>query len=106
MPTLAEVFALADSHRASQVKFNIETKVEAGAPQETAPREQFVDVALREIRTAHMQSRVSIESFDWGSLRLVQQRDPADPHRGADQQGLPPGRPARQVAVAGRHRRR
>ncbi len=23
-----------------------------------------------------MQSRVSIESFDWGSLRLVQQRDP------------------------------
>ena len=76
MPTLAEVFALADSHRASQVKFNIETKVEAGAPQETAPREQFVDVALREIKAAHMQSRVSIESFDWGSLRLVQQRDP------------------------------
>ena len=76
MPTLAEVFALADSHRASQVKFNIETKVEAGAPQETAPREQFVDVALREIKAAHMQSRVSIESFDWGSLRLVQQQDP------------------------------
>ncbi|MET4095167.1 glycerophosphodiester phosphodiesterase family protein [Arthrobacter sp. UYCu712] len=76
MPTLAEVFALADSHRASQVKFNIETKVEAGAPEETAPREQFVDVALREIQAAHMQSRVSIQSFDWGSLRLVQQRDP------------------------------
>ena len=75
MPTLAEVFALADSHRASQVNFNIETKVEAGAPEETAPREQFVDVALREIQAAHMQSRVSIQSFDWGSLRLVQQRD-------------------------------
>ena len=76
MPTLAEVFALAGSHRTSQVKFNIETKVEAGAPEETAPREQFVDVALREINAAHMQSRVSIQSFDWGSLRLVQQRDP------------------------------
>jgi glycerophosphoryl diester phosphodiesterase len=76
MPTLAEVFALAGSYRASQVKFNIETKVEAGAPEETAPREQFVDVALREIKAAHMQSRVSIQSFDWGSLRLVQQRDP------------------------------
>ena len=76
MPTLGEVFALADSYRASQVKFNIETKVEAGAPQETAPREQFVDVALREITAAHMQSRVSIQSFDWGALRLVQQRDP------------------------------
>ena len=55
MPTLAEVFAMTDAHRASQVKFNIETKVEAGAPQETAPREQFVDVALREIKAAHMQ---------------------------------------------------
>jgi glycerophosphoryl diester phosphodiesterase len=76
MPTLAEVFALADSYRASQVRFNIETKVEAGAPQETAPREQFVDVALREIKAANMQQRVSIESFDWGALRLVQQRDP------------------------------
>lgn len=76
MPTLAEVFALADSYRASQVKFNIETKVEAGAPTETAPREQFVDVALREISAAHMQSRVSVQSFDWGALRLVQQRDP------------------------------
>jgi glycerophosphoryl diester phosphodiesterase len=76
MPTLAEVFALADAHRASQVKFNIETKVEAGAPEQTAPREQFVDVALREIKAARMQSRVSIQSFDWGSLRLVQQRDP------------------------------
>ena len=79
MPTLAEVFALADSYRASQVKFNIETKVEAGAPQETAPREQFVDVALREINAAPMQSRVSIESFDWGSLRLVQERQPQIP---------------------------
>lgn len=79
MPTLAEVFALADSYSASQVKFNIETKVEAGAPEQTAPREQFVDVALREINAAHMQSRVSIQSFDWGSLRLVQQRQPQIP---------------------------
>lgn len=79
MPTLAEVFALADSYRASQVRFNIETKVEAGAPQETAPREQFVEVALREITKAHMQSRVSIQSFDWGSLRLVRERQPQIP---------------------------
>ncbi|MFP3461115.1 hypothetical protein R5O87_09720 [Arthrobacter globiformis] len=54
--------------RASQVKFKIETKVEAGAPEQTAPREQFVDVALHEIKAADMQHRVSIESFDWGAL--------------------------------------
>ncbi|MFF2840741.1 glycerophosphodiester phosphodiesterase [Paenarthrobacter sp. NPDC057981] len=76
MPTLAEVFDVANRYRASQVKFNIETKVEAGAPEQTAPREQFVDVALREINAAHMAERVSIESFDWGSLRLVKERQP------------------------------
>lgn len=79
MPTLAEVFALADSYRASQVKFNIEIKVEAGAPEQTAPREQFVSVALREIEAAHMQHRVSIQSFDWGALRLVQEQAPQIP---------------------------
>lgn len=76
MPTLAEVFALVDSYGASQVKFNIETKVEAGAPEQTAPREQFVAVALKEIKAANMQHRASVQSFDWGTLRLVQETDP------------------------------
>lgn len=76
MPTLAEVFALAKPYRASHVKFNIETKVEAGAPWETAPREQFIDVTLREIKAARMQHRVSIQSFDWESLNLVKRLDP------------------------------
>jgi glycerophosphoryl diester phosphodiesterase len=76
MPTLAEVFALTKAYRASQVKFNIETKVEAGSPEQTAPREQFVVVALREIKAAGMQHRVSIQSFDWGALRLVKEREP------------------------------
>jgi len=76
MPTLAEVFDLTTRYRASQVRFNIETKVEAGAPEQTAPREQFVDVALREIKAAGMQHRVSIQSFDWGALRLVKEREP------------------------------
>ncbi len=79
MPTLAELFALVKAHRASQVEFNIETKVEAGAPEQTAPREQFVEVALREIRAAGMERRVSIQSFDWGALRLVQQQAPEIP---------------------------
>jgi glycerophosphoryl diester phosphodiesterase len=35
-----------------------------------------VAVALREIKAAQMQHSVSIESFDWGALRLVQQQDP------------------------------
>ena len=47
IPLLSEVFALVDCYRANQVWFNIETKVEAGAPHETAPREQFVQVVAR-----------------------------------------------------------
>jgi glycerophosphoryl diester phosphodiesterase len=79
MPTLAELFSLVKAHRASQVEFNIETKVEAGAPEQTAPREQFVEVALREIEAAGMGGRVSIQSFDWGALRLVQEQAPEIP---------------------------
>ncbi len=76
MPTLAEVFELTKQYNASQVRFNIETKVEAGAPEQTAPREEFVKVALREINAANMLHRVSIQSFDWGSLLLAKELQP------------------------------
>lgn len=68
MPLLSEVFALVKRHGAQDVRFNIETKVEAGAPHETAPREQFVQVTNREITAAGMAKRVSVQSFDWGTL--------------------------------------
>jgi glycerophosphoryl diester phosphodiesterase len=48
------------------VKLNIGTKVEAGTPEQTAPREQFVAVDHREIKEAGMLQRVSIQSSDWG----------------------------------------
>lgn len=79
MPTLAEVFALARDYRARDIRFNIETKVEAGAPHETAPREQFVQVAAKEIREAGFGRRVTIQSFDWGALMRVRQVDPRLP---------------------------
>ncbi|WP_419880344.1 hypothetical protein ACN6MY_11580 [Peribacillus sp. B-H-3] len=47
---------------------NVETKVEAGAPNETAPREEFVQKVAQEVRKAGMVNRVTIESPDWGSL--------------------------------------
>lgn len=79
MPTLAEVFALARDHRAVNVKFNIETKVEAAAPHETAPREQFVEVTAREIRKSGFYRNVTIQSFDWGTLMLWRQVEPRLP---------------------------
>ncbi|MDM4718222.1 glycerophosphodiester phosphodiesterase family protein [Micromonospora sp. WMMA1363] len=79
MPLLREVFDLVKRYRADDVMLNIETKVEAGAPAETAPREQFVQVTAAEIRSAGMLKRVTIQSFDWGALMRMRQVEPRLP---------------------------
>lgn len=79
MPTLAELFDLARRHRAWGVRFNIETKVEAAAPHETAPREQFVQRAVREIRRSGFLANVTIQSFDWGTLMRLREVEPRIP---------------------------
>jgi len=79
MPLLGEVFDLVKRYRADRVALNVETKVEAGAPQETAPREQFVQVVARQVRAAGFLRRVTIQSFDWGSLIRMRQVEPRLP---------------------------
>ena len=79
MPLLTEVFDLVDRYRARQVMLNIETKVEAGAPSETAPREQFVQVVAAQVRAARLERQVTIQSFDWGALTRMQQVAPELP---------------------------
>jgi glycerophosphoryl diester phosphodiesterase len=79
MPLLSEVFELVHDYRAHGVTLNIETKVEAGAPEQTAPREQFVQVVAREVRTARLLDQVTIQSFDWGALMRMRQVEPRLP---------------------------
>lgn len=79
MIELADVFELVREYRANTVKLNIETKVEAGAPEQTAPRRQFVSAVLKEIDEHRMGRQVSIQSFDWGALRLVEEIAPELP---------------------------
>jgi glycerophosphoryl diester phosphodiesterase len=79
MPLLSEVFDLVKTYRADKVKLNVETKVEAGAPSETAPREQFVQVVAREVREAQIAGQVTIQSFDWGALMRMRQVYPRLP---------------------------
>ncbi|MEV4264172.1 glycerophosphodiester phosphodiesterase family protein [Kribbella sp. NPDC049584] len=79
MPELRDIFALVHRYRADDVKLNVETKVEAGAPTETAPREQFVQVVASEIRKANIARQVTIQSFDWGSLMRMHQVMPQLP---------------------------
>lgn len=76
--TLPEVFALADSYRAD-VRYNIETKVEADQPALSASPQEFVDVILGTVRCAGKVDRVEIQSFDWRTLPMVGQAEPSIP---------------------------
>jgi glycerophosphoryl diester phosphodiesterase len=76
--TLPEVFELADSYRAD-VRYNIETKVQADQPNLSASPQEFVDVILAAVRSAGKSDRVEIQSFDWRTLPLVRQADPSIP---------------------------
>ena len=76
--TLPEVFALADSYR-SDVRYNIETKVEAERPELSAAPQEFVDVILAAVRQAGKVDRVEIQSFDWRTLPMVRRAEPAIP---------------------------
>lgn len=79
MPLLSEVFELVRRYRADGVMLNIETKVEAAAPEQTAPREQFVQVVAGEIRRAGIEKQVTIQSFDWGTLMRIREVAPELP---------------------------
>jgi glycerophosphoryl diester phosphodiesterase len=79
MPTLEQVFQFVKRYGTEDLKMNVETKVEAGAPQETAPREQFVQVVAREVREARLLERVTIQSFDWGALMRMGEVEPRLP---------------------------
>ncbi|MFI7416694.1 glycerophosphodiester phosphodiesterase family protein [Nonomuraea sp. NPDC049684] len=79
MVELKDVLDLVRSHRAKQVKLNIETKVEAGAPEQTAPRELFVGRVFEEIRASGIERQVTIQSFDWGALMEMHRLAPEWP---------------------------
>lgn len=75
---LPDVFALADSYGAD-VRYNIETKVEADKPETSAPPAQFVNVILAAVRAAGKVDKVEIQSFDWRTLPMVRQAEPSIP---------------------------
>ena len=77
IPTLASLFQLVNEIGADKVRFDIETKVFPNAPDETLSPEAFVDRLLPVIRQFGMTRRAMIQSFDWRTLRLVQQLEPA-----------------------------
>jgi glycerophosphoryl diester phosphodiesterase len=79
MVELREVFDLVKRYRADRVMLNIETKVEAGAPEQTAPRALFVRRVFEEIRESGLERQVTVQSFDWGALAAMHRLAPRLP---------------------------
>jgi glycerophosphoryl diester phosphodiesterase len=79
IPTLAEVFALVRKSGDSHVRLNIETKIDPGHPDQSPDPEQFVTLLLDLLQAETFSDRVMVQSFDWRTLKLVQQRAPAIP---------------------------
>jgi glycerophosphoryl diester phosphodiesterase len=76
IPRLADVFALARRAGNHAVRFNIETKISPEHPQRTPPPEAFARALIALLRTERLESRVTIQSFDWRTLQTVQREAP------------------------------
>ena len=79
MPTLAAVFDLVRRARNETVRFNIETKLNPAKPDQTLAPEPFAKAILAAIRDGGMESRVTIQSFDWRTLQVIQRLAPEIP---------------------------
>jgi len=76
IPKLAEVLALARRANNDVVRFNIETKISPEHPALAPSPERFAKLLIAEIRAAGLQSRTTIQSFDWRTLDIVQRDAP------------------------------
>jgi len=63
-PILAELYAMAGPG----IRFNIETKIDPTKPDQTVDPAHFARLTVEAIRTAKMQRRTTIQSFDWRTL--------------------------------------
>lgn len=76
VPTLAALFDLVKKRGDSKVRFNIETKIDPTAPNDSIDPETFSTLLVKQVRDAGMQGRVTIQSFDWRTLQVVQRIAP------------------------------
>lgn len=76
VPRLADVFALVKKSGNAAVRFNIETKISPLAPDETTDPEDFARRLISEVRSAGMDGRTLVQSFDWRTLAILQKEAP------------------------------
>ena len=79
IPTLSEVFALVRKSGNTQVRFNIETKIDPNHADESPDPQRFVTLLLDLVTSEKFADRIMVQSFDWRTLQIVQKRAPAIP---------------------------
>jgi len=75
IPRLADLFELA-RRKGDRVRFNVEIKSDPTRPELSLAPEPFARAVLEVIRRAGMERRVTIQSFDWRPLEVVQRLAP------------------------------
>ena len=82
IPTLHQLFELArDAHSPGgrPVRFNIETKITPTSGDSTPDAERYARAVVDAVRAARMTERVTVQSFDWRTLREVKKLAPELP---------------------------
>jgi glycerophosphoryl diester phosphodiesterase len=79
LATLSALFDEVARRGAHSVRFNIETKLNPDTPELTPEAEPFAKALLEVVRRHGMASRVTIQSFDWRTLAVVQRLAPEIP---------------------------
>jgi glycerophosphoryl diester phosphodiesterase len=75
MPALEALFALVKAQGRS-VRLNIETKIRPDRPEETADAALFARAVVEAVQAAGLSGQVTIQSFDWRTLRIARQLAP------------------------------
>lgn len=73
MPALSTLFKRVEALGAKKLRFNIETKISPEKHNETVSAAVFARKLLDIVREHGMTSRVTIQSFDWRTLQIVQE---------------------------------
>ena len=79
IPTLAALFERVKAIGDGRVRFNIETKLSPMSPEAAPPPEAFAQAVLDVIRAHGMSRRVTLQSFDWRTLRAMNRIAPDIP---------------------------
>jgi len=76
IPKLSDLFDLVKNSGNAKIGFDCETKVSPRYRSLTLPPEEFARRVIAEIRKHGMQARITVQSFDWSTLQVIQREAP------------------------------